>query len=485
MDGTADVVRTEEYDLLIGDERRPAASGETAPVVNPATEESIAEVAMATAADVDRAVETAGSAAEAWASRPGEERGRILNRVASALRDDADRLAELLTLENGKPLQRAKSDVLIGARYFEYYAGYADKIHGESIPLSPEYTDYTIEEPLGVTGHITPWNVPVNLVGRTVAPALAAGNAAVLKPPEETPLSPLEVGELALEAGVPPGVLNVVPGEGEEAGAALAGHPDVGGVSFTGSVVAGKSVAKRAVENFTHVHVEAGGKNSAIVFPDADVESALESVELGIFTMNAGQVCSAADRLLVHEDVRDEVVDRLAERTRELTVGPGMDDHDLGAIVSADQYDRVAEYVETGRAEVGEPLVGGDLEDGPGYFVPPTVFVDVDPDATVAQEEIFGPVLVVSTFSEEAEAVALANDVEYGLVAGVFTSDLGRAHRLARDLDAGQVYVNEWFAGGVQTPFGGYKMSGFGREKGLDAIEEFTQTKNVGVRIED
>lgn len=479
------VASDDVYDLLIGGERVEPVEGKTIEVINPATEEPVGTVALATEPDVDRAVENSLEVAAAWRNRPGEERGRILNRLAELIRQNVDDLARLLTLENGKPFQQARVDVELGARYFEYYAGIADKVQGETIPLTSEYTDYTIREPLGVTAHVTPWNFPVNLLGRTLAPALAVGNVSISKPAEQTPLTSLEVGSLALEAGVPPGVLNVIPGLGPEAGASLVGHPDIGGVSFTGSVLAGKEVAKLAVENFTHVHIEAGGKNSALVFADADIDNAVENVVTGIFATNAGQVCSAADRALVHEDIHDEFVQRLVERTSELSLGPGLDDPDVGAIVSKAQYDRIRDYLEQGRDEVGEPVVGGAEDDDTGYFIQPTVFDDVDLDTTIAQEEIFGPVLTISTFSEEKEAIDLANQVEYGLVSGVFTENLGCAHRVARDLQVGQVYVNEWFAGGVETPFGGYGMSGFGREKGLEAVDEFTQVKNVCVNIGD
>lgn len=474
----------DDYNLLIAGKSVQSTDGQTREVVDPATGEPVATVALASEHDIDLAVESGLEAAREWSVRPGRERGRILNQLADLIREEVGDLARLLTLENGKPLDQARSEVEIGAKYFEYYAGAADKIQGETIPLTEEYTDYTVREPLGVTAHITPWNFPVDLLGRTVAPALAAGNVSIVKPAEQTPLTAVEVGHLALEAGVPPGVLNVIPGLGPEAGAALANHRDIGGVSFTGSVAAGREVAKLAVENLTQVHVEAGGKNAAIVFPDADLNCAVENVITGIFTTNAGQVCSAADRVLVHEDAHDELVRRLENRAEELTIGPGVEEEDIGAIVSGEQYNCIREFIQQGREENGDPLLGGTVPEGTGYFVPPTIFDDVDPDSTLAQEEIFGPVLVVSTFADETEAVEIANDVQYGLVAGVFTENLGRAHRIARDLDVGQVYVNEWFAGGVQTPFGGYKMSGFGREKGLEAIEEFTQVKNVCINID-
>ncbi|WP_433632926.1 aldehyde dehydrogenase family protein [Halomicrococcus sp. NG-SE-24] len=468
----------ETYDLLIDGEFVNAADGERFETVNPATEDTLAKVARGRQEDIDAAVDAATDAFAEWRSTAPQERGRILNRLAAKIRDEKDRLAELETLDNGKPLWHAEADVETCARYFEYYAGAADKVHGKSIPLTDEYTDYTIREPLGVTGQIIPWNLPTNIFGRSVAPALATGNVAVVKPAEQTPLTALEVGRLASEAGVPDGVLNVVPGFGGEAGAALSAHPDVDGISFTGSVPTGIEVAQTALENVTNVHLELGGKSPNLVFPDADFEKAIESTKTSIFA-NAGQVCSAGSRLLVHEDIHDEFVDRLVERTKEVSIGAGIDGPEMGPLVSEEQFEKVTKYLEVGREEVGEPIVGGDVLDQDGYFVEPTIFDGVDNDMRIAQEEIFGPVLSVIEFSDEQESFEIANDVEYGLVAGIHTENVGRAHRFAREVDAGQVYVNEWFAGGEETPFGGFKKSGFGREKGLDAIDSYTQTKNV------
>ncbi|PSP82288.1 aldehyde dehydrogenase [Halobacteriales archaeon QS_1_68_17] len=473
-----------KYELFVGGEFVPAEGSETITTTNPATEERLAEVPAGTAGDVDRAVATATDALDDWRLLDPAERGRLLHALADAIRDERDRLARIETLDNGKPLSQARRDVDGAARYFEYYAGVADKVQGESIPLSAEYVDYTLREPLGVTGQIIPWNLPINILGRSVAPALASGNVSVVKPAEQTPLTALEVARLADDVGFPPGVLNVVTGYGPEAGAALAGHPDLDGISFTGSVPTGREVGTAAVENITHVHLELGGKSPNVVFPDADLEAALDGTVTGIFATNAGQVCSAGSRLLVHEDVHAEFVDRLAGRAADLTVGPGIEDPDVGPLVSAEQFEKVTRYLDVGREEAGEPVVGGEALDRPGYFVEPTVFDDVANEARIAQEEIFGPVLSVIPFADETEAFELANAVDYGLVAGIFTSDVGRAHRFAREVEAGQVYVNEWFAGGVETPFGGRKRSGFGREKGLEAIDSYTTTKNVCLRID-
>lgn len=474
----------DQYDLFIDGEFVPAAAGDTLVTLDPATEKRLADVAAGTEADIDRAVAGGREAFERWRNTDPVERGRTLQAVADAVLAEKDRLARLETLDSGKPLSQTTDDVEACARYFEYYAGVADKLHGDSIPLSSSYVDYTVREPLGVTGQIIPWNFPVSIFGRSIAPALAAGNVAVAKPAEQTPLTALEVGRIAHEAGLPAGVLQVVPGFGTEAGAAVAGHPDIAGVSFTGSVVTGRAVGKMAVDNVTPVHLELGGKSPNVVFPDADFDNAVENAITAIFTTMSGQVCSAGSRLLLHEDIHDEFLDELVARTEALSVGPGLDDHEIGPLVSKAQHDKVQKYLDIGREEVGDPVTGGGVPDGDGYFVEPTIFDGVDNGARIAQEEIFGPVLSVITFGDEDEAIELANDVDYGLVAGIFTEDVGRAHRFAREIRAGQIFINEWFAGGVETPFGGFKQSGFGREKGLEALESYTQVKNVCARID-
>lgn len=466
------------YDLVIDGELVPATGGERFETLNPATEDVVGTVARAREADVDRAVAAANDAFDDWSSTPPQERGRLLDDLAEEIRAQQESLALLETRDNGKPLSHARADVETCARYFEYYAGVADKVHGDSIPLTDDYVDYTVREPLGVTAQIIPWNLPTNIFGRSVAPALATGNTAVVKPAEQTPLTAVEIGRLATEVGIPDGVLNVVPGFGAEAGAPLSAHPDVDGVSFTGSVPTGIEVGKSALENVTNVHLELGGKSPNVVWPDADIDSAVDSTMTGIFA-NAGQVCSAGSRLLVHEDVKDEFLDVLTDRIEEMTLDNGETDPDMGPLVSEEHFEKVTNYLDIGRAEAGEPLIGGEALDRDGYFVEPTVFTGVDNDMRIAQEEIFGPVLSVIEFGTEAEAIALANDVDYGLVAGIHTQNMGRAHRFARDVRAGQVYINEWFAGGEETPFGGFKESGFGREKGLAAVDAYTQVKNV------
>jgi len=470
------------YDLFIDGETVPSITGEQFETVNPATGEVFARVARAREEDVDSAISAAKNALPEWRSMAPEERGRLLSNLAELIRERQESLAQLETKDNGKPISHAQADVETCARYFEYYAGAADKVQGNSIPLTDKYVDYTVKEPLGVTAQIIPWNLPTNIFGRSVAPALATGNVAVVKPAEQTPLTAVEVAKLATEVGFPDGVLNVVPGYGPEAGAPLSGHEDVDGVSFTGSVPTGIAVAKTAVENVTNVHLELGGKSPNVVYPDADLDSAVDSTMTGIFA-NAGQVCSAGSRLIIHEDIKDEFLDRLVARTDEMVVDDGKLDPDMGPLVSKEQYEKVLDYIEIGRTEVGEPLVGGEALTRDGYFIEPTVFDNVDNDNRIAQEEIFGPVLSVIEFSTEEEANRIANDVEYGLVAGIHTKDMGRAHRFARDIQAGQIYINEWFAGGEETPFGGFKGSGFGREKGLAALDAYTQIKNVCANI--
>lgn len=477
---------TERVDLFINGRSTPAVSGDTIPVVNSATETEFGAVAAGGKEDIDQAVVAAHGSTQPWLAMTPAEQGRVLQRTAECIRQNRESLAELLTRENGKPLSQARTEIDVGARYFEYYAGATDKIQGDTVPLGREYVDYTIREPLGVTGHIVPWNFPVSLFARSVAPALAAGNAVVVKPAEQTPLTAVELGKIIDEAGAPAGTVNVVPGYGTEAGAAVSEHPDVDGIAFTGSVPTGKEVATTAARQLKPVHIEAGGKNPNVVFPDANLDKALEQTLISIFTRNAGQVCSAGDRLLVHEDIHEEFLDRLVGRVENLTIGPGLEDPDIGALVSKSHYERVLEYVDIGINEVGEPVVNG-VPENPrteqGFFVGPTIFDDVDNELRIAQEEIFGPVLAVIRFSSEQEAIDIANDSDYGLTAGIFTTDLERAHRFARDVVAGQVYVNEWFAGGVETPFGGHRMSGFGREKGLEALDQFTATKNVCLTI--
>lgn len=472
--------RRTQRQTLIGGERIAPESGEYRETVDPATGEVIGEAAVGSAADIDRAVETAREAFPDWRDTDAAERGRALHRVAELVRDRADDLARLETRDQGKPLSQARSDIEGAARYFEYYAGAADKLEGSSIPVGPDGVDYTVREPYGVSGQIVPWNFPANLLARGVAPALAAGNTAVVKPAPTTPLSAFELAELCHEAGIPAGAVNVVSGGGGTGGA-LTEHAGVDTLTFTGSVATGQRVMEAAAANITPVTLELGGKNPAIVRSDADLETAVDAVETGIFA-NAGQVCSAADRALVHEDVYEEFLDRVVGRVEGMDVGPGLEDPDVGPLNSADHREKVSEYLALGREEATVAAGGGTLE-REGYFVQPTVLADVDPDDRVAQEEIFGPVLAVIPFGDDEDPVAIGNDTEYGLVAGVFTESLRQAHRDAKRLEAGNVYVNQWFGDRNRTPFGGYKHSGIGREKGRAALDSYLQTKNVAIDL--
>lgn len=483
MSGSNDPIR-DTFDLHIGGEWVSSTDEERFATINPATEEPLTEVAAAKAADVDRAVQAARKAFPTWRDTSPDERGRIVYRIGQLVREHRNELASLESRDQGKPISQAQSDIEGAARYFEYYAGAADKLEGTSVPVGPDQVDFTVREPYGVSAQITPWNFPANLFARGVAPALVAGNTTVVKPAEQTPLSSLRLIELCEEAGVPDGVVNVITGFGDPAGEALSSHPDVDTITFTGSVVTGQTIMKQAADNITPVTLELGGKNPAVVFPDANLEQAADWIAKAIFT-NTGQVCSAADRVLVHEDVYDELAERLVDNANNYEVGPGQDDPDMGPLASQEQLEKVLQYIELGQKADATLATGGNASDREGYFVEPTVFTGVENDMRIAQEEIFGPVLTVISFDDESEALELANDVDYGLVAGVFTSDVSRAHRFAQRLEAGNVYINKWFGDTNQTPFGGYKASGIGREKGLEAFDSYLQTKNIAVNITD
>ncbi len=470
------------YQMLIG-ERWETGKGEGITVVDPATEEVIGTIPRGNADDVDRAVKAARHAFDqTWRKLKPRERARILYDTGRAIEERIDDFARLETLDSGKPLQLSHKEVLSTARYFEYYAGAADKLEGRSIPLGPDFMDFTIREPMGVTAHVVPWNMPFNMIGRSVAPALAAGNTAVVKPSEMTSLTALELGRVFQSVGLPHGVYNVVTGYGLEAGEPLCGHPDIDCITFTGSVPTGRRVMKTAAEHIKPVVLELGGKSPHIIFNDADPETAAAEVAKGIYA-NTGQICSAGSRLLVERGIADNLLEALVARSRKIRLGPGMEQPDMGPLVSQEHLDRVLGYIDTGKEQGARIITGGERARDKGYFVAPTVFTGVDPEMRIAQEEIFGPVLSVLTFTDEAQAAALANNVKYGLVAGIHTRDIDRAMRLARDLRVGQVYINEYFIGGEETPFGGYKQSGFGREKGLPALDNYTQLKNICVRI--
>lgn len=466
---------------FIGGTWGAADGGETIVLRNPSDGSTLCEIARGRAADVDRAVEAAEAAlAGPWGRMPQFERGRILQRIGTLVLEHVDELAQLEALDVGKPLKQARADVIALARYMEFYAGAVDKIHGTTIPYLDGYTVYTLREPHGVTGHIIPWNYPMQIIGRSVGAALAMGNAAVLKPAEEACLTALAFAEIARRAGLPDGALNVVPGLGAEAGAALAGHPGVRHVSFTGSVGVGKLIQTAAAANVVPVTLELGGKSPQLVFEDADVDAALPFLtNAGI--QNAGQTCSASSRILVHRSRYDEVLSGMAERYSALRAGPAINDLDVGPLVSARQKEIVEGFLSRGK-DLEIAAQGQVVSDAPagGAYVAPTLFAGVTPDHLLAQDEIFGPVQVVIPFETEEEAVQIANGTAFGLVASVWSRDGARQMRLAKRLRAGQVFLNNYGAGGgVELPFGGTGLSGHGREKGFEALYGFSQLKTV------
>jgi aldehyde dehydrogenase (NAD+)/betaine-aldehyde dehydrogenase len=459
---------------------------DTLEVLNPSTGQVLDRIIRGTAQHVDAAVDAARAASHGWSHTPYSERSAILRRIGDLLRRDREELALLESRDTGKPLTQARADADVAARYFEYYANTMEAYFGQSHPVNGDFIAYTRHVPYGVTGHIIPWNYPLQIGCRTIAPAIAVGNCSVVKPAEDAPLSVIRVAQLALEAGLPAGVLNVVPGLGAEAGAALAAHTGIDHLSFTGSVPVGAMVAKAAADNVIPVALELGGKSPNIVFPDADLAVALPTIVKSMI-QNAGQTCSAGSRLLVHEDVRDAVIDGIGQILESLSMGAGEHDPDLGPLISAKQLGRVTDMVtraaDSGAAQVGGPGVRKTPAGG-GFYFPPTLFADVDPSAEIAREEVFGPVVAASTFSSVEEALSIANGTEYGLISAVWTKSLDIAHTMAEEIQAGQVYVNTYGAGGgVEYTFGGFKKSGYGREKGFEALGEFCQTKSIVLKV--
>ncbi len=455
--------------------------GDTLPVENPSDGTIIAQIPRGTAADIDAAVTAAQTALNGvWGKTPAAERGRILARIGRLVLERVDDLARIEALDVGKPLKQARADAIALARYMEFYGGAADKVMGETIPYLDGYTVYTLREPHGVTGHIIPWNYPMQVLGRSVGGALTMGNAVVLKPAEEACLTAIAFAQIAQEAGLPDGALNVVPGLGEEAGAALTAHPGVNHISFTGSVPVGQIIQRAAAQNVVPVTLELGGKSPQLVFADADLDRALPFlVNAGI--QNAGQTCSASSRILVERKVHDELLARMAERYRALRVGPAIADLDLGPMVSERQKQVVDGFLgELGGAEIAaRGSIDSDAPAG-GHFLQPTLLSRVAPDNRLAQDEIFGPVQVVIPFDSEEEAIAIANGTDFGLVAGIWTSHGGRQMRLAKAIRSGQVFINNYGAGGgVELPFGGTGKSGHGREKGMEALYGFSVLKTV------
>jgi acyl-CoA reductase-like NAD-dependent aldehyde dehydrogenase len=471
--------------IFVDDEFSLAASGATFDTIDPSTEAVLGPVARGAAADADRAVSAARLAMRGpWRDVTPAERGRLLFQLADAILAHKDEIAEVETLDVGKPLKESRGDVDGVAATFRYNAGAADKIEGATIPLGRSTVDFTLLEPLGATAHVIPWNYPLGMLARSVAPALAAGCTVVVKPAEQSPLSALMFARICREVGIPKGVVNVVTGFGEEAGVALVAHPGIRGVTFTGSVETGRLVYQNAARGLKPAVLELGGKNPLIVMPDANLERAAIDALDGAFG-NSGQVCSSSSRLIVHRSVHDEFLDRLAEAAKRLTVGHGVDDKDLGPLVSAEQHAKVAGYIAAGLDDGARVRLGGNRPKNlpRGYFVEPTIIDRVDPSQSIAREEIFGPVAVALCFDAFDEAIALANGLGYGLVAGIYTQDITRALRFAQDVEAGSVWINGWYIGGQQAPTGGVKDSGIGRERGLPGIMNYLQIKNVGIRI--
>lgn len=461
---------------------KPVVTQAAVPVEDPSTGEVMAVTADCGPAEIDAAVRAAATAASSWRLVSVPERARLLRRLSTLIARDADSLGRLESQQTGKPLRQGLRDAEITVRYFDFYASAVETFYGSAFSLDERTAVQTRWEPHGVTAHIIPWNYPLQILARSVAPALAMGNCTVLKPAEEAPLTALKIGELALEAGLPPGALNVVPGYGESAGAALTAHPGIRHISFTGSVEVGRIISHAAADRLIPVTMELGGKSPNILFADAELDRALPVIVNSIL-QNGGQTCSAGSRLLVAESVHAEVTDRLAELFGAVSLGPALDDPDLGPLISGPQRDRVTSYVSAadrgGRIVCGgTPLNGGRL--GHGYFFQPTLVDEVAPDSPIFGQEVFGPVLAVTPFTDIDEAVTLANGTDYGLVAGVWTTNIGTAQRMIRDVVAGQVFVNTYGAsGGVELPFGGFRQSGYGREKGAEGLRGFAQLKTA------
>jgi phenylacetaldehyde dehydrogenase len=477
--------------MLIDGKWVAAASGKTFQTYDPSTEEPLADIPAGDKEDVDRAVRAARRAFEGgpWRRMTPSERGRALWKLADLIEARSEEFAQLETLDNGKPISVARvADIPLVVDHFRYYAGWATKIEGETIPVSTpgqRFLNYTLREPVGVVGQIIPWNFPLLMAAWKLGPALASGNTVVLKPAEQTPLSALRLGELLEEAGIPPGVVNIVTGFGETAGAAIAAHPDVDKVAFTGSTEVGHEIMRAAAGNLKRVSLELGGKSPNIVFADADLEAAAIGAASAIY-FNHGQCCCAGSRLFIEHKVYDKLMPRLIEYSEKITLGPGMDPKtEMGPLVSSEQFERVNGYLAAGKREGAKVVTGGGRpkQFNKGYFVAPTVFADVNADMKVTREEIFGPVVCAIPFKDPDEVAAAGNDTTYGLAAAVWTRDIQKAHRLAETLKAGTVWINCYNMFDAASPFGGFKQSGFGREMGKAALELYTQIKSVWVNL--
>lgn len=474
--------------LFINGKWEDAASGKTFPTINPATTEVIAQIAEGGAEDIDRAVKAARAALDGpWGKMSASERGRIIWKMGERLLERADEIARLETMDNGKTItESGKIDVPYSADLYFYYGGAATKLEGHTIPVNGPYFCYTLREPLGVVGLIVPWNFPLLLASRKVAAALAAGNTLILKPAAQTPLTALVLAEIGMDAGLPPGVLNVVPGHGSNAGAALVKHPDVDGIALTGGTSTGQQLMRDGAATVKKLHLELGGKSPNIVFADADLEAAAKMALMGIF-YNKGEVCTAGSRLLVEKSIYDGFMEKVVDRAKKMQPADPFDPKArLGPLVSDAQLANVKKYVEIGKKEGARLLIGGQEpapSPGKGYFFQPTIFDNVQPNSTIAQEEIFGPVLATLQFQDADELVKIANGTMYGLAAAIWTKDIKKAHRLARAIKSGTVWINSYNNYDAAMPYGGYKMSGFGRESGMEAFEFYSQTKSVWVDL--
>ena len=485
---TKEEVKIKPGKLFIDGKWVDSVSGKTFDTLNPATEEVITSIAEGDSADIDLAVTAARKAFEdgPWGKTDARERGRILLRVMDLIEKNKDELALLETLDNGKPIsETTNADLPLVIDCLLYYAGWADKIHGETIPVRGEFFNYTLREPVGVVGQIIPWNFPLLMATWKIAPALACGNTVVLKPAEQTPLTALRLGEICQEAGLPDGVLNIVPGYGPTAGAALAAHMDVDKIAFTGENTTGRIIMQAASKNLKRLSLELGGKSPNIVFADSDIDSAVAGAMTGIF-FNQGEVCCAGSRLFLERSIHDEFVDKLSSRASSLSVGNPEDaGTQMGAQVSKEQFDKILGYIDTGKQEGAKLVTGGERCGEKGYFIRPTIFDAVDNNMKIAREEIFGPVVSAITFDDVDDMVRQSNLSIYGLAAAVWTRDIKKAHRLARDLKAGTIWINTYNSFDAASPFGGFKQSGFGRELGIHALELYTQVKSVWINLGD
>ena len=475
-----------KYQSYINGEWINSNSNKIIAVDNPAKEKVIGEIACATNTDVDMAVKAAKESfhARILVDMPPMKRAELMRKIAEELRNVSKEGGRLLCYENGKLLSGAEYEFIDAANYFDYYSGLTDKLEGQTIPVSKGVVDYTVLEPYGVSAHVIPWNYPISMIGRSLACAVATGNSTVIKTPELVPLAAASFFAQAIDkAGVPKGTINIICGYGEEAGSYLVSHPDVNHIVFTGSIETGKKILHAAADKTIPAVVELGGKSAGIVYPDANLDQVVNAAKSAIFSVG-GQICSAMSRLVVHKSVKDELIDKLVNLTKNLKIGPGYEDGiDCTPVISKNQLEKIEGYTRSGIQAGAEAAAGGKVCEREGYFFESTILNNVTQDMTVAREEIFGPVLSIIDYEEHEEAIKIANDTDYGLAAGVFTTNIDQATNASNQLEAGQIYVNSWFTGSIASPFGGYKKSGYSREKGQQALKSYLQVKNVGISL--